>query len=436
MKRLFLLAVCSILLFSVSARNNKALEYATPESVGMNGDYLRSTIDSIANAAIEARCFPGCQVLVARHGKIVHHKSYGFHTYDCVQPVENAHIYDLASCTKILTATLCLMKLEEEKKIDLDKPYSHYFEELRGSNKEDVTLREFLTHQGGLINIGARSMLYNKQKKLNPDMFSTTQSDEFPYTYSKGIYVCKDTHKIMFERIAAQKNGKKKYRYSCLMFHTYPTLIERITGVKYEDFLRKEFYEPLGCKDATYNPLNRYPLSDIVPTAKWSNYRKDIHGTVHDFAAAALGGVSGNAGLFANSESLAPILQMLLDDGVYNGKRYLKRKTIKEWTSYQFPKNGNHRGIGFDKRLLNDNLPLEKRTTKPYYYAPSVSKKSFGHSGYTGTMVWVDPKEDLIFIFLSNRVHPSTKNPYFKINPRSKCHEAAYEAIRQYKRRK
>ena len=125
---------------------------------------------------------------------------------------------------------------------------------------------------------------------------------------------------------------------------------------------------------------------------------------------------------------------MWCNGGVYDGVRYFKRKTVKEWTSCQYPKNGNHRGIGFDKRRLNDNLPLKKRTTKPYYYAPSASKSSFGHSGYTGTMVWADPKEDLVFVFLSNRVHPNTKNPYFKINPRSKCHEAAYEAIRRYKK--
>lgn len=419
---------------TLSAKKSVALSYGTPESVKMDGDYLNRTIDSIANASIESRCFPGCQILVARKGKIVLHKSYGYHTYECEQKVENSHLYDMASCTKVMAATICLMKLAEQGKIDLDKPYSTYFEELRGSNKEDVTLREFLSHQGGLINISASKMLYDKERKLNPKMFSNTQNEAFPYTYCEGIYVCKNTHEIMFRRIAKQKNGEKKFRYSCLMFHTYPTLVERITGKKYVDFLDDEFYKPLGAKCATYNPRDKFPLSQIVPTARNANHRKVVHGYVHDFAAASLGGVSGNAGLFANSESLAPILQMLLNGGTYNGKRYLKSKTIREWTSRHYADNDNHRAVGFDKRRLNDNLPLEERTTKPYYYAPSASEKSYGHSGFTGTMVWVDPEEDLIFIFLSNRVHPNTKNPYFKLNPRSKCHEAAYEAIRRYKK--
>ena len=436
MKRI-LLSICIALLSVpaiVSAKRTDALTYASPESVKMNGEYLNRTIDSIANSAIENKCFPGCQILVARKGKIVFHKSYGHHTYECEQKVENHHLYDMASCTKVMAATICLMRLVEQGKLDLDKPYSTYFEELRGSNKEDVTLREFLTHQGGLTNIGAAKMLYDKDRQLNPEMFSREKSEEFPYTYCDSIYVCKNTRDIMFRRIAAQKNRTKKFHYSCLMFHTYPTLIERITGRKYEDYLYEEFYKPLGAKDATYNPRDKYPLSQIVPTSRNSNRRKVIHGYVHDYAAASLGGVSGNAGLFANTASLAPILQMWCNGGEYDGVRYFKRKTVKEWTTCQFPKNGNHRGIGFDKRRLNDNLPMKKRTTKPYYYAPSVSEKSFGHSGYTGTMVWVDPKEDLVFVFLSNRVHPNTKNPYFEINPRSKCHEAAYEAIRRYKK--
>lgn len=435
--RKFLLSVCIALLSiptMASAKRGGALTYSTPESVKMNGEYLNRTIDSIAHNAIENRCFPGCQILVARKGKIVFNKSYGHHTYEQEQKVENDHLYDMASCTKVMAATLCLMRLAEQGKIDLDKPYSTYFEELRGSNKEEVTLREFLAHQGGLTNISATNMLCDKQRQLNPKMFSREKSEEFPYTYCDGIYVCKNTRDIMFRRIAKQKKGEMKFKYSCLMFHTYPTLVERLTGRRYEDFLYEEFYKPLGVKDATYNPRDKYPLSRIVPTSRNINHRKYIHGYVNDFAAASLGGVSGNAGLFANTESLAPILQMWCNGGVYDGVRYFKRKTIKEWTSYQFKKNGNHRGVGFDKRRLNDNLPLEKRTTKPYYYAPSVSEKSFGHSGYTGTMVWVDPKEELVFIFLSNRVHPKASSTYFKINPRSKCHEAAYEAIRRYKK--
>ena len=437
MKRLFILSIiASIIALPASARRNNALAYATPESVGMDGTYLNHTIDSIANASIAERCFPGCQILVARKGKIVFHKSYGHHTYECNQPVENSHLYDMASCTKAMAATIALMRVVEQKKIDLDKPYSTYFNEFIGSNKEEVTLREYLAHQGGARDIGYGQIIFEKGRKLRSDLFSNVQSEDFPHAFTDSLYVSKQVHARVFDMITNRKNRKKKYYYACLMFHTFPTVIERVTGRNYEDFLREEFYEPLGAKEATYNPRKKYPLSQIVPTESGDKYRKDVHGFVHDPTAAVLGGVSGNAGLFANSESLAPILQMLLNKGKYDGKRYFKRKTVREWTSCQYPENGNHRALGFDRRRLNDTLPLEKRLSGAYYYAPSVSEKGFGHSGFTGTMVWADPEEDLVFVFLSNRVHPTSANRVFaKCNPRSKCHEAAYEAIRRYRRR-
>jgi CubicO group peptidase (beta-lactamase class C family) len=210
-----------------------------------------------------------------------------------------------------------------------------------------------------------------------------------------------------------------------------------LTGRSFEKYLHEEFYQPLGIDNALFNPRKRYSPLEIVPTEEDRYFGMGVvHGYVHDEMAALLGGVSGNAGLFANAESLAPILQMLLNKGEYNGRRYFKRKTVREWTSCQFAENDNHRGIGFDKRRLNDTIPLEARTQKSLYYAPSASQESFGHSGFTGTMVWVDPKEDLIFIFLSNRVHPSRdEKSFFELNPRAKCHEAAYEAIRRHKRK-
>ena len=184
---------------------------------------------------------------------------------------------------------------------------------------------------------------------------------------------------MMLNRIANQKPRAKKFHYSCYNFHLAGFLVERLTGRNYEDYLYEEFYKPLGVKDAMYNPTRKYSLEQIVPTELDNRYRKKlVHGYVHDEAAAFMGGVSGNAGLFANTESLAPILQMLLNGGEYNGTRYFKRKTIREWTSCQYPKNNNHRAIGFDRRRIGDNVKLADRTTKPYYYAPSASEKSFG----------------------------------------------------------
>lgn len=424
-----------MLTLSAVAQRSKALIYGTPESAGMNGDYLRYTIDSIANYSISAGCFPGCQILVARHGKIVFHKSYGHHTYDCKRDVENSHLYDMASCTKVMAATMCLMHLADQGKLDLDEPISHYLEEFKGSNKENLTLREIVSHQSGIRNERFSKMFLDENKQLRADMFSRTQSEEFPYKFCEGIFVHKDTYKMMLERIVKQKVGAKKFRYSCFNWHLAYFLVERITGRSYEEYLYEEIYKPLGVKDAMYNPTRRYSLAQIVPTEIDNRYRKLMaHGFVHDEAAASLGGVSGNAGLFANSESLAPILQMLVNGGEYNGVRLLSPKTINEWSRCQFPENGNHRAAGFDRPRLAEP-ELKPGEVFPYCYGPSASKSSFGHTGFTGTMVWVDPEEDLIYVFLSNRVHPSRRNkPFDKFNPRSRCHEAAYEAIRRYKK--
>ncbi len=432
MRKLIATALLLAVAISTSAKGGSRLTYGTPESAGMNGAYLTRTIDSIANQAIAERCFPGCQILVARHGKIVHHKSYGHHTYACTQPVKNSHLYDIASCTKVMAATLCMMRMVEEGKISLDAPLSDYIEELRGSDKEGTTIREFMTHQGGLTAVSLRRIFFNENKELNEELFRKVESKDFPYKVCDSLYASKDIHSRWLTEIANSRLREKKLLYSCLSFHCYPTLVKRITGRDYEEYLYNEFYAPLGItQGAMYNPTRRFPLSKIVPTEIDGYIRKGlIHGYVHDEAAASLGGVSGNAGLFANAESLAVILQMLLNGGEYNGVRYFDSRTIREWTICQFPENDNYRGIGFDARRFNDRIIFEKRG---YYYARSASMASYGHSGFTGTMVWVDPAEDLIFVFLSNRVHPSRRNENFsRLNPRANCHEAAYEAIRRH----
>ena len=435
MKRYTLLAITIFAIFATaSARRRDSLTYATPESVGMNGLYLNNTIDSIAKHAITERCFPGCQVLVARRGKIVFNKSYGHHTYDSLRPVENRHIYDIASCTKVMATTLCLMRLVEEKKLSLDEPFSKWFTEFQGTDKEQCTLREFLAHQSGIRNLSFRKMFFDNKRTLRSDLFSTKRSQAFPYQFYNNIYLSKDTHQKLFQHIIDKPLGEKKLHYACTSFHCYPTVIERLTGRTFENYLYEEFYQPLGVTDAMYNPLRKYSLEQIVPTEVDDIFRKGlVHGYVHDEAAASLGGISGNAGIFASAESLAPILQMLLNGGVYNGKRYFKRRTIREWTSCQYPVSGNYRALGFDRRRFSD-LPIY--TNRKYYYAFSASECSYGHSGFTGTMVWVDPKEDLIFIFLSNRIHPSRNSDSFlKLNPRANCHEAAYQSIRMFRGR-
>ena len=230
----------------------------------------------------------------------------------------------------------------------------------------------------------------------------------------------------MFRAILkAPVSEEKKYKYSGLAFYLFPEMIENISGEKYESYLNENFYKPLEAKTLTFNPLNKFPIHQIIPTELDTFFRmQQIHGTVHDEGAAMMGGVSSNAGLFGSAEDLAKLMQMYLNGGEYNGIRFIDSFSIREFTRYQFPENNNRRGLGFDKPLLEYD---EQKSS----VARDASPQSYGHSGYTGTMVWVDPKEDLIFIFLSNRVYPTRNNrKLYEMNIRPKIHQVIYDAIK------
>ena len=434
MKRFLLLAVALFAAVSVSANKADTLSYASAESVGMDGKYLTTTIDSLVEYAMTQHAFPGCQILVARHGKIVHHKSYGHHTYRRYRAVENDHIFDLASCSKVMGATIAMMKLVEDGLISLDEPFSKSFPYFVGSNKEDVTLREFLAHQGGLIpSVSVYKIMFDEQGRLRDGLFSYTPSEEYPIEVYKNMWARKDMREIVYKAVADTPLGPKKFRYSCMSFLCYPYVVESLTGKGFEEFLRDTYYEPLGADAIMLNPAHKYPKNKILPTEVDTVYRNDlIHGYVHDESAAMLGGVSGNAGVFANTESMAKVLQMLLNGGTYGGKRYLKRKTIEEWTSCQYPDNRNRRGLGFDRPIFSNSPELSFDDAYP---APSATQQSFGHYGFTGTMFWVDPAEDVIYIFLTNRVYPNRSiDALGRESTRTKCQEAVYEAIRRFEK--
>lgn len=436
MKRLLVIIAALFVAGSLSANKRDTLQYASPQSVGMDSLYLVSTIDSVMQSAIARHAFPGAQILIARHGKIVHHKSYGHHTYRQFRTVENDHIFDLASCSKVMGATLTLMRLVEQGKINLDDPISKYFPPFVGSNKEAVTFREALAHNGGLRSVNIRRLFLDKECNMRPGYFSCSPSEEYPFEVCKGLWSCRGMRDTIFQAAARTPLGDKRLRYSCMSFLTYPYIVEQLTGKEFEEYLQEEFYKPLAADRIMMTPAHRYPKEKIVPTEIDTIFRNTlVHGFVHDEKAAFMGGWSGNAGIFANTESIAKILQMLLNEGSYGDQRYFKRKTIKDWTSRQYTEGDNHRGLGFDRRRLNDTLPLEMRSAG-CYYAPSTSERGYGHSGFTGNMFWVDPDEELIIVFLSNRVHPNRRasDEYFDYNPRARCHEAAYEAIRRYEK--
>lgn len=405
------------------------LIYDTPESVGYNSVYIETKVDSIMNDAITQKAFPGAQLLVAKKGKIIFHKTYGYHSYDSIQRTEKTDIYDLASVTKITGPLPALMKLYEEGKLDLDVPFSTYWSSWkRRKDKKEITLRELLAHQSGMSPYIVFLSEVLKDGKPKSRFIKKESKNGYTNKVYNNLYVKNRFNKKVFRKIKRSKvNDEKTYLYSGLASLIYPTLIETITGENYEDYIYQNFYLPLGCEALGYNPLTKNFKNNIVPTELDTLFRKDyVKGYVHDENAALLGGVSGNAGLFATAKDMAIYMQMLLERGTYNGKQYFKPSTVEEFIRIHYLENNNRRGLGFDKPLIgNDTLSL-----KEAYPAPQVSAESFGHSGFTGTFVWADPKYDLVFIFLSNRVYPSrTHSNIYNLNIRPKLQQVFYTSL-------
>lgn len=427
------------------------LTKASPYDAGIDSVYLYHTVDSIITAAIAQHAFPGCQVLFARRGKIVMERSYGWHDYSELTPVENDHIYDLASITKITSATLALMKLSEEYRIGLDDPFSKYYRPFRGTDKKNITFRQMLTHQAGfpsgipmlrLMKSDAeekenekkeKDCKYKKRKwdewEYNEDCFSRNHSTRYPVDIYYDMYLNRKYRDMLLEEITNVELKPKKYRYSDIPFLLFPEVVEHVTNRGFEEYMTQEFYKPMGI-GLRYNPHKTTAAEKIVPTEKDEYFRcATIHGYVHDESAAILGGISGNAGLFGSAHDLAVVMQMLQNGGIYDGKRYLRPNTIAEFTRVQYPDNDNRRALGFDKPYPgNDTLAM-----KDAYPAPGVSASSFGHSGFTGTFVWADPEHELIYVLLTNRVNPTRDNKAFRESmARYTIQQAVYDAIRRY----
>ncbi|MDW7694824.1 serine hydrolase [Flammeovirgaceae bacterium SG7u.111] len=418
----FLLFLCFYpLLFAQDSLQNPTL------LVGMDTTFLSQKIDSIVELGLSEEAFPGCQVLVARNGETVFQKAYGFHTYEQNLAVELNHLYDLASISKISAALPLLMQLYEEEKIKLDEPFATYWDDFQGTDKEKMTVREVLAHQAQLkpyIVYWANAV--KKNGKFKWRTFKEKPKKKYSVKVSDSLFLHEKYRKKIYKAIKKSAlEPVREYKYSGLSFLLYPQIIENLTGQEMESRVRERFYGPLGADRLTFNPWNKFPMEEIVPSEFDSVFRKRlVQGYVHDEAAAMLGGVSGNAGLFANAESLAKLIQMYLNGGEYEGKRYLKEETLQEFTSYQFKDEGSRRGLGFDKPRLED---LENG-----FPAVAASERSFGHSGFTGTFTWADPENGLLLVFLSNRVYPTrTNRKTYQLEIYQQIHEAMYEAIKE-----
>ena len=414
----------------LSLKKNGRFKYTIPEEVGISSSYLEHNIDSIAELGLKEKAFPGCQVLVAKDGKIVFQKCYGFFTYDKQRPVQKDDIYDWASITKITGPLPALIKLYSEQKFKLDVPFSVYWPDFKNSNKASITAREILAHQAGLQPwIPFYQNTLRKSGHLKTSVFKDHPTSNFDLRVSSHLYMNEHYKTKMFDEIRdSELLPKKKYTYSGLAFYLFPTIIENLTGEDYQEYLHTHFYSPLGASSVTYNAYKHFPQGMVIPTEKDNYFRKELlQGFVHDEGASMMGGVSGNAGLFGTATDLAKIMQMYLQYGQYGGVQYLDSASIREFTKIQYPENENRRGLGFDKPYIDN----QENKLKDAYPAVDASTESFGHSGYTGTFTWADPKNNLLFIFFSNHVYPSRNNSkIFDLNIRPAMHQAIYDSLK------
>ncbi len=409
------------------------LRYTLPEAVGLSSDTLR-LIDSLANKAIADHSTPGCQILVARKGAVVFQKSYGYFTYDSITPVNNETIYDIASVTKVVATLQAVMFLEERGIINLDAYASEYLSELKGTNKENLKVRDILLHRAGLLSFVPFWAHTKKQDKFLPEFYSDSPKENYSLQIARGIYGCDaladsiwqwtiDSRLRKPQRNVPAWKPRYSYRYSDLSFYMLKKIVERVTNQPLQDFLDQNFYASLGLATTTYLPLCKFPEERIPPSAEDNYFRKTIiQGMVHDEGASLMGGVAGHAGLFSNANDLAVLMQMNLQDGKYGGHTYFQEGTIERFARRQY--NDNRRGLGWDKpEIRGDDGPT----------APEASPTSFGHLGFTGTAVWVDPKYDLVFVFLSNRTYPDTRNTKLLTDGiRTKIHSVIYKAMMDY----
>jgi beta-glucosidase-like glycosyl hydrolase/CubicO group peptidase (beta-lactamase class C family) len=397
--------------------------------LGFNEAKLTTAIDSIVNDAIKQKAIPGAVVLVAKDGKIAYEKAFGYLTYDSTEPVYPETMYDLASVTKIMATTLSVMKLYDEGKLDLQKTLGDYLPYLRKSNKAPLKLWDILLHQAGL-----KAFIPFYRETLDPAngnlplhaLYSTSQDSIYKFPVAANLYIRKDWEDTMMNRILKSDLAPHgKYIYSDNDYIFLGKIVEAITHMPLDQYVKKTFYDKLNLAATGFNPAQRFPLDYIAPTEREKEFRNQlIHGYVHDPGAAMFGGVAGHAGLFSNAYEVGVLAQMLLNGGVLNGQNFFSRKTVDYFNQYH--SDISRRGLGFDKPE-KDNA-----TRQEPYPTASASPQTFGHTGFTGTCFWVDPRNNLIFVFLSNRVNSPDVNKFLRMSIRPKVHEAIYQSLKLY----
>lgn len=403
------------------------LSYGLPEEVGIDSRTLER-IALIAREAIDSTATPGCHVLVARKGKIVFDRSFGWYTYDNRKGVMDETIYDLASVTKVMATLQAVMYLQEKKLIDINKKASVYLPELATSNKKDITLKDMLTHQSGLLPFIPMWPQTIRDKQHDPYYYSATRDEMYPMQVAANLYVApvimdSAWHWAVQSRLLNKPPRTPfSYRYSDMGSMILHRMANRLLNEPMEEFLRRYFYGPLGAQTLGYNPLERFSPAQIAPSEIDTLYRRALlQGTVNDERAAMLGGVAGHAGLFGNAIDLAKMCQMLLNGGSYGGVQFFQPETVDMFTHKQY--DNSHRGLGWDKPITSDWAGSTSELASP---------RTFGHTGFTGTCIWVDPEFDLVYIFLSNRVWPGRSTKLLRTNVRTRIQTTIYRSIFDY----
>ena len=405
-----------------------ALPMANPQLLGMRPEVLQR-IDEVARQGIDSAAFPGCVVTVLRKGQLVFSKAYGYTTYDKETPLSTNTIFDLASVSKISATTLAIMHLYEQGKLNLQATLGSYLPAMRGTDKADITLESMLLHQSGLVSFIPfyRNVIDESGNPL-PRYFRDHPKGKFKIPVTEKWYMNKRYLNTMYKAIGSSKlyDSLPRYVYSDNNFILLADVVKAITGQTIDRYVLEHFYEPMGMLTTRYRILNHFDLSQIAPTENEKQFRQGLlWGYVHDPGAAMFGNVAGHAGLFSNATDLAMLYQMLLNGGSLLGRQYLKPETISLFTGYR--SDVSRRGYGFDKPEKNNaTLPMSKK-----YPASLVSPQTFGHTGYTGTCVWADPANELVYVFLSNRVHPmgGDNRKLLTLNIRSRIHDLIYQSL-------
>lgn len=404
------------------------LGYDMPEMAGMNREVLNK-VTQIASSAIAQKAIPGCQVIIARKGKIVYDGNFGWQTYDQKNPITENSIYDLASVTKVTATLQVSMFLYEKGMLDIYKKASYYLPELDSTNKKDLIVKDILTHQAGLIPFIPFWVQTVKDSVLMPEYYSHERSEAYPLQIAPNIFGIKSLPDSLWKWSINSRLREKpartpyNYIYSDIGLYIMHRINEKLINQPQQDFLRQNLYDPLGAETMGYLPLERFDASRIVPTENDKLFRRELLvGTVHDEGAAMLGGLAGHAGNFSNANDLLKLGQMLLQKGYYGGYQYYKPETVDYFTAKQF--DTSRRGLGWDKPVQSD------------WASPTsvlASPRTFGHTGFTGTCIWIDPEFDLVFVFLSNRVYPTrNNNKLSSLNIRSRIQDVIYQSIFEY----